>query len=111
MISRVVRSAVLARVYQDFTCGRYTHGSCYISCLQNGPTGGEQLTTCGGRVPVFPAPDYQSAYLDAGRGLDLRTPEMTEQGCKPCALEMQDGATLTVADATGAAVSTSVVVQ
>ena len=28
---------------------------------------------------------------------DLRTQEMAEQGCKPCALEMQGGATVTVA--------------
>lgn len=59
----------------------------------------------------FPGPDYQSTYLDAGLVLDLRTQAMTEQGCKPCALEMQGGTTAAVTDATGASVSTSAVVQ
>jgi hypothetical protein len=59
----------------------------------------------------FPGPDYRSAYLDAGLVFDLQTKALTEQGYKPCALEMQGVATATVTDATGASVSTSVVVQ
>ena len=34
-----------------FPLWSYTY--CAIPCLQNGQTVGEQLTTCGGRVPVL----------------------------------------------------------
>jgi len=43
--------------------------------------------------------------------LDVRTQQMIDAGCKPCAIEMQGGATVTVKDAAGDEVSTNVMVQ
>jgi hypothetical protein len=46
-----------------------------------------------------------------GNICDVRTASLKDAGCKPCAVEMKGGATVTVTDAAGAEVSTTVNVQ
>lgn len=56
---------------------------------------------------------FLSGSPTAGALIDVRTPDKIAQGCRPCAVEMQGGATVTVTASTAppASVSTTVSVQ
>lgn len=61
------------------------------------------------------SPQYMGCSLEPGTCsvpsqtfCDKRTQPVIDAGCKPCSLEMQDGATVTVTDSTGASTKTTV---
>jgi hypothetical protein len=54
---------------------------------------------------------YLNEHPTAGELVDVRTQQQKDAGCKPCALEMKDGATVTVTDAAGTSVETTVTVE
>lgn len=66
---------------------------------------------CGLPPPVTQERMPFTSLCSAGAICDQRGKWMIDQGCKPCSLEMQDGATVAVTDATGASTKTTVTAQ
>ena len=85
-------------------CDTFIGGTCGPAICAD--DSGCHLTHCGG-----PPCDVLTANPGLGEIVDGRSQEMIDAGCRPCALEMQGGATVTLTDSTGAVVDTMVMVE
>jgi hypothetical protein len=54
---------------------------------------------------------YLNENPTAGQLVDIRTQQQKDDGCKPCALEMQEEATIAVTDAAGTSVETTIAAE